>query len=72
MLVESSRVEKIKIAFLYKIKCIICANCGLNKSVFILHFTRPEARVHASECVKLEFKRVLKTITLWRGVQHRD
>lgn len=24
------------------------------------------------ECVKLEFKRVLKTITLWRGVQHRD
>lgn len=27
---------------------------------------------HVCECVKLEFKRVLKTITLWRGVQHQD
>lgn len=45
MLIESSRVETIKIAFLYKIKCIIYAICGLNKSVFILHFTRHEACV---------------------------
>lgn len=28
MLIELSRVERIKIAFLYKIRCIICAICG--------------------------------------------
>lgn len=65
-LIESSGAERIKIAPLYKIKCTICANCGLSKSVFILRFTQHEVCVHVCERVKLEFKRVLKTITLWR------